>query len=173
MIASAGKRGSSWGWGTSPQIWACRLSQTLGLVVVLGMLWTFGAGSPGPADQARSSDRRDHGTSSAAPAGPDDLQFVGDDMRAEGMSWLPPVDDSRVLWQDELLPEQWRDAPESRSSGTPTETYPTETYKYVRYDNGDEALYDLTADPAELKNPGRNPVSDERRGAPLGQLVAR
>lgn len=30
------------GWGTSGQLWACRLSQALGLVVVLAMLLALG-----------------------------------------------------------------------------------------------------------------------------------
>ena len=37
----------NWGWGTPWQLWACRLSHALGLVVVLGMLVVLGATSSG------------------------------------------------------------------------------------------------------------------------------
>jgi len=65
----------------------------------------------------------------------------------DGMSWLPLMDGSRTTWRHEILLEQWRDDPEKRWSGIRTETH-----KFVRYDNGDEELYDLIADPDELQN---------------------
>jgi len=34
--------GPGWSWGTDWQLWACRLSHLLGLMVVLGLLWFVG-----------------------------------------------------------------------------------------------------------------------------------
>ena len=42
MVRSAEQGVPNWGWGTQRQALACRLSQALGLVVVLGMLVAFG-----------------------------------------------------------------------------------------------------------------------------------
>lgn len=80
-------------------------------------------------------------------------EIMGADVEApiDGMSWLPLVDGPQVGWRDEILLEQWRDAPEKRWAGIRTATH-----KFVRYDNGDEELYDLVADPDELQNLARN-----------------
>jgi hypothetical protein len=32
----------NWTWGTSWQLWACRLTHVLGLIAVLAMLWLTG-----------------------------------------------------------------------------------------------------------------------------------
>jgi hypothetical protein len=52
-----------------------------------------------------------------------------------------------MLRHDERLIQQWQNTSEQRWSGILTPTR-----KYVRYENGDEALYDLVADPHERHN---------------------
>ena len=73
MVGSAGRDAPSWGWGTQRQLFACRLCHALGLVVVLGMLLALGW-TPGG--------RGGEGTA-AAPARPNVLLIVADDMRAD------------------------------------------------------------------------------------------
>lgn len=89
----------------------------------------------------------------------------------DGMSWLPLVDGSQAGWRDELLLEQWRDTPEKRWRGIRTTTH-----KLVRYDNGDEELYDLVTDPDELQNLARNSMFAAERNdltTRLDALLAR
>jgi hypothetical protein len=43
MMESLQGEAPSWGWGTDWQLWACRLSQVLGLAAVLGLLVALGA----------------------------------------------------------------------------------------------------------------------------------
>jgi hypothetical protein len=42
MIGAEGPEAREWGWGTSGQLFACRLCHALGLVAVLGMLLALG-----------------------------------------------------------------------------------------------------------------------------------
>ena len=44
MIALERGHAPTWTWGTSWQLWACRLSHLLGLVAVLCLLWLVGLG---------------------------------------------------------------------------------------------------------------------------------
>jgi hypothetical protein len=44
MIALERVHAPNWDWGTSWQLWACRMSHLLGLVAVLGLLWLVGVG---------------------------------------------------------------------------------------------------------------------------------
>jgi N-acetylglucosamine-6-sulfatase len=170
MVGSAGRSAPSWGWGTQRQLFACRLSHALGLVAVLGMLVALGehrlesgkscpyepcvnvpmvAVPPGGLQAGRNDDRLVANIDLA----PTIAEIMGADVEApvDGMSWLPLVDGSQAGWRDEILLEQWRDAPEKRWTGIRTATH-----KYVRYANGDEELYDLVADPDELQNLARN-----------------
>jgi len=39
MIDSTRTHEPSWSWGAETQLWTCRLSQLLGLVAVLALLW--------------------------------------------------------------------------------------------------------------------------------------
>jgi hypothetical protein len=39
MIDSTRIGEPTWDWGTQGQVWACRVSQVLGLVAVLALLW--------------------------------------------------------------------------------------------------------------------------------------
>jgi N-acetylglucosamine-6-sulfatase len=85
----------------------------------------------------------------------------------DGMSWRPMADGSGVAWRDELLLEQWREAPEKRWNGIRTTTH-----KFIRYDNGDEELYDLIADPDELQNLARNSMFAAQRAGLVTRLDA-
>ena len=142
---------SSWGWGTGRQLLACRLSHALGLIVVLGMLWALGWTPAGQTGQ---------GTVAAAPLEPAVLVAVADDMQVDTLL----VNGAPTAWRDELLHEQWRDAPGKRWNGIRTPTH-----KLIRYDNGDEELYDLIADPGELTNLAR----DSKFAAQRTDLVTR
>ena len=42
MDKTRGHETTGWGWGTSRQLFVCRLSHAFGLVVVLGALWALG-----------------------------------------------------------------------------------------------------------------------------------
>jgi hypothetical protein len=39
-----GPAASTWVWGAPWQVWACRVSQLMGLGAVLGLLWLVGLG---------------------------------------------------------------------------------------------------------------------------------
>jgi arylsulfatase A-like enzyme len=93
------------------------------------------------------------------------------DASVDGMSWLPLLDGPDAAWRDEIVLEQWRDEPEKRWSGIRTPTH-----KFVRYDNGDEELYDLVTDPDELQNLARNSTFAAQRAdltTRLDALLAR
>lgn len=83
----------------------------------------------------------------------------------DGRSWLPLLDGAEAGWRDELILEQWREDPEKRWVGLRTPIH-----KYVRYDNGDEELYDLIADPDELKNRAHDPEYAQERERLSGRL---
>jgi len=96
-----------------------------------------------------------------------DIMEASVEAQVDGMSWLPLVDGTQVAWRDELLLEQWRDEPEKRWSGIRTPTH-----KFIRYDNGDEELYDLAADPDELTNLARSSMFAEQRADLVTRLDA-
>ncbi|MCC7372812.1 MAG: sulfatase [Chloroflexi bacterium] len=83
----------------------------------------------------------------------------------DGQSMLPLIDNPAAPWRDALILEQWHESPERCWSGVRTPTH-----KYVRYDNGDEELYDLAADPDELESLAHNPMFAEQRAALAGRL---
>jgi arylsulfatase A-like enzyme len=96
-------------------------------------------------------------------------EIMGADVGApvDGLSWVPLLDGSRQDWRNALLIEQWRDDADKRWNGVRTPTQ-----KYVRYDNGDEELYDLTTDPDELVNLAKKSQYAEQHAALAAQLDA-
>lgn len=140
MVASRGRDAPNWGWGMQRQLLACRLCHALGLVVVLGMLLALGWTPAGRTGQS---------TAEAAPLEPNVLLIVVDDARMDGAS---------VAESDTLVFKPSRDAAEQRWTGIRT---PTHTY--VRYDNGDEELYDLIADPDQQTNLAHNAMFAAQR----------
>ena len=44
MISLERAHAPDWSWGTSWQLWACRLSHLLGLLAVLSLLWLVSGG---------------------------------------------------------------------------------------------------------------------------------
>lgn len=89
----------------------------------------------------------------------------------DGQSILPIIESPSGPWRDAVLLEQWRPTPDKRWTAVRTATD-----KFVRYDNGDEELYDLAADPHELDSLARNPVFAEQRArlsARLDELLSR
>jgi hypothetical protein len=96
MVASCGRGASSWGWGTHRQLFACRLSHALGLVVVLGLLLALGWAPAGRAGQ---------GTAAAAPVKPNVLLIVADDMRVDGLQAMPTM--QRWRRRESPSPGRW------------------------------------------------------------------
>jgi arylsulfatase A-like enzyme len=71
----------------------------------------------------------------------------------DGQSLLPLLTNPSSPWRDELLLEVWKDYHDDlafRALRTPD-------WKYVRYDNDQEELYNQTADPHELESQHANP----------------
>ncbi|WP_049570029.1 sulfatase family protein [Nonomuraea sp. SBT364] len=75
---------------------------------------------------------------------------------AEGRSLVPLLRGERpARWRRNVLVEFARPAKRSSAAQTPVPPYQalrTERYTYVRYDTGEEQLYDLRADPYQLDN---------------------
>jgi N-acetylglucosamine-6-sulfatase len=98
---------------------------------------------------------------------------IADIMQAEvplpvdGISLMPFIENPSAAGRDALLLEQWREQPERRWSSVRTATH-----KFVRYDNGDEEMYDLAADPHELDSIARNPFFAEQRALLNARLDA-
>jgi hypothetical protein len=82
MVVSDQGGAPNWGWGTSRQLWACRLSHALGLVVVLGMLVALGATSSGRTGLA---------TASAAEIRSNTAPSVADNRPDSGLQSTPAV----------------------------------------------------------------------------------
>ncbi len=78
----------------------------------------------------------------------------------DGRSLTPLFADANAPWRSALLiesPVSHFQKPSSRFTGVRTATL-----KYVRYDSGFEQLFDLKADPHELRNEaGKEPYANE------------
>ena len=71
-------------------------------------------------------------------------------MPSTARSFLPLLEGTPVDWRTSFLIEHYETA--SAGSVPPFCGVRTETYKLVRYATGEEELYDLSADPYELRN---------------------
>ena len=72
----------------------------------------------------------------------------------DGRSLVPLLEGSDVPWRDRLLIENLADSDKVPAYYGVL----TDRYKYVRYTTGEEELYDLQADPAELSSRHTDPA---------------
>jgi N-acetylglucosamine-6-sulfatase len=83
-----------------------------------------------------------------------DLAKASPGFELDGRSLVPLFADAKAPWRSAILiesPVSRLEKPARRFTGIRTATR-----KYVKFDNGKEALFDLTADPRELKNVAAN-----------------
>ena len=87
--------------------------------------------------------------------------------RAEGASLVPLFSEASGTWRTDFLLEHL----EKSNSGVPTYCgVHTERHVFVRYVNGEEELYDLERDPAELVNVAADDRYAEIRREMFGRL---
>jgi len=76
----------------------------------------------------------------------------------DGRSLVPLLKGRADNWRDALVLEVWEN-----SRGDSFRAIRTDTRKYVRYDDGEQELYDETADPYEMENQANQPYWAEER----------
>jgi arylsulfatase A-like enzyme len=77
----------------------------------------------------------------------------------DGVSFLPLLADQAASWRGSLLLEMFKED----EDGARYQAVRTHDRKLVRYPNGEEELYDLTADPFELQNLASDPTRDDEK----------
>jgi arylsulfatase A-like enzyme len=92
-----------------------------------------------------------------------DLAHVADP-GADGISLLPLLQGSPSSWQSDFLLEHLRTGSSPKDIPTYCGVRSTQ-YAYIRYQGGDEELYDLSADPWELTNVALSPSYTSVRDA--------
>jgi N-acetylglucosamine-6-sulfatase len=85
----------------------------------------------------------------------------------DGASLLPLLNAAAPAWRDALVLESF-----SRDGGTPFVGLRTADRKYVRYETGEEELYDLGRDPFELQSLSSDPAWADERAALAARLAA-
>jgi N-acetylglucosamine-6-sulfatase len=85
----------------------------------------------------------------------------------DGRSLLPLLDDPSTPWRDGLVLEQWRGEADKGFVALRTADR-----KYVRYENGEEELYDEAADPYELESLHAAPAWAAEKTALIRRLEA-
>jgi arylsulfatase A-like enzyme len=78
----------------------------------------------------------------------------------EGASLVPLLKDPRAKW----------DRPSITTHGRNNHAVRTEQYRYIRYADGSEELYDHAADPLEWKNLAKDPVFEKVKQELAGHL---
>ncbi len=86
------------------------------------------------------------------------------DQVIDGVSIVPFLADPRSAWRTEGMLELWANDDDIAFQGVRVDGW-----KYLRYENGEQELYDLDADPFELSNLAASPDHMAR----LAELVAR
>jgi N-acetylglucosamine-6-sulfatase len=77
----------------------------------------------------------------------------------DGRSLLPLLNHPSPSWRDGIVLEQWQVEPRGRAAESEAfVALRTEDRKYIRYETGEEELYDETADPYELSNLAGDPA---------------
>ena len=96
-----------------------------------------------------------------------ELAGVVPDRAVDGRSILPLLADPAAAWRSEAVLELWADDDEMAFQGLRADGW-----KYLRYDNGEQELYDLGADPYELENLAAQPDRAARRAELAARLDA-
>lgn len=109
----------------------------------------------------------DHLVSPNLDLGPTLFEIAGVSRASDGRSLVPLLHASNAPWRTELFFEKSTD--EGPSGNAIWAALRREQWKYVRYWNGEEELYDLAADPYELQSKHRDPAFNEIKG----ELAAR
>jgi arylsulfatase A-like enzyme len=78
----------------------------------------------------------------------------------DGVSLVPMLSGRSDEWREALVLEGWEN-----SAGETFQAIRTADRKYVRYENGEEELYDLEADPYELENLASDPASADEKAS--------
>ena len=89
-----------------------------------------------------------------------DLCGIGTPKHVEGRSLRPLLADPKAAWEQPALTTYTFGSHAVRNEG----------WRYIRYRNGDEELYDETADPNEWKNLARDPAVTDRKAA-MGKFM--
>lgn len=82
----------------------------------------------------------------------------------DGVNFLPYLADPSAAWRTDGVLELWTDEPRRSYQGLRAEQW-----KYIRYGNGEQELFDLANDPYELQSRANDPAHAET----LAQLSAR
>ena len=86
----------------------------------------------------------------------------------DGQSLVPLLNGRDVQWRDGIVIEQWA----SEVSDRAFTAVLTDTTKYVAHETGEEELYDLAADPHELRSLAADPAQAEQKRALAERLRA-